>query len=90
MNFNISKQDDLFEDSWWLYEEVYKVNDKYEFRVLLLNRTKGLIDFIISAEQIFFKSNKKSHYKLPDIKRIAFLLVHIELTVCLVEDHRAT
>lgn len=59
-NFNIVKQDDLLEDSWWLYEEVYKVNDKYEFHVLLQNRKMGLIDFIISADQVSFKSNKKN------------------------------
>ena len=52
------KQDGLLEDSWWLYEELYKVHDKYEFHVLLENREMGLMDFIISAEQILFKSNK--------------------------------
>lgn len=57
-NFNIIKQDGLLEDSFWLYEEVYKVNDKYEFHVLLQNKTMDLIDFIISAEQISFISNK--------------------------------
>lgn len=58
-NFNIIKQDDLMEDSWWLYEEVYKVNNKYEFHVLLQNKKMDLIDFIISADQVSFKSNKK-------------------------------
>ncbi|MGM0885228.1 MAG: DUF4085 family protein [Bacillota bacterium] len=58
-NFNIIKQEGSLEDSWWLYEEVYKVNDKYEFHVLFQNNNMGLIDFIISAEQISFKSNKK-------------------------------
>lgn len=58
-NFNIIKQDDLLEDTWWLYEEVYKVNDKYEFHVLLQNREMRLIDFIISADQVSFYSNKK-------------------------------
>ncbi|MCS1384908.1 DUF4085 domain-containing protein, partial [Lysinibacillus sphaericus] len=56
-NINIIKQDDLLEDSWWLYEEIYKVNDKYEFHILLQNKTEDLIDFIISAEQISFISN---------------------------------
>lgn len=54
-NYNIIKQDGLLEDSWWLYEEVYKVNDKYEFHVLLQNSKMGLIDFIISADQVSFK-----------------------------------
>ncbi|TKI71861.1 DUF4085 family protein [Lysinibacillus mangiferihumi] len=59
-NFNIIKQDNLLEDSWWLYEEIYKVNDTYEFHVLLQNKTEDLIDFIISAEQISFISNKNN------------------------------
>ena len=58
-NFNIIKQDDLLEDSWWLYEEVYKVNDKYEFHILLQNKKMRLIDFIISADKVSFKSNNK-------------------------------
>ncbi|WP_102272166.1 DUF4085 family protein [Cytobacillus massiliigabonensis] len=58
-NCTIIKQDDLLEDSWWLYEEVYKVYDKYEFHVLLQNSKMGLIDFIISADQVSFKSNNK-------------------------------
>lgn len=60
-NFNIIKQDDLLEDTWWLYEEVYKVNDKYEFHILLQNKNMDLIDIIISAELISFKSNKNNH-----------------------------
>jgi hypothetical protein len=55
-NFHIIKQEDLLEDSWWLYEEIYKVNDKYEFHVLLQNKEMGLIEFIVSAEQVSFKS----------------------------------
>lgn len=61
-NYNIIKLDDLLEDAWWLYEEVYKVNDKYEFHILVQNGTMGLIDFIISADQVSFKSNKKIHF----------------------------
>jgi hypothetical protein len=57
-NFNIIKQEGSLEDSWWLYEEVYKVNERYEFHVLLQNNKIGLIDFIFSADQVSFKSNK--------------------------------
>lgn len=57
-NFNIIKQDGLLEDSWWLYEEVYKVNNKYEFHVLLENGEMGLIDFIISADRVSFYRKK--------------------------------
>lgn len=59
-NPTIIKQDGLLEDSWWLYEEIYKVDDKYEFHVLLQNKNMELMDFIISADQVSFKSNKKS------------------------------
>ena len=38
--------------------EVYKVNDKYEFHVLLENRKNELIDFIISADQVSFNRKK--------------------------------
>lgn len=57
-NFHIKKQDDGLIDSWWLYEEIYKVNDKYEFHVLLQNKKMGLMDFIISADQVSFKRNR--------------------------------
>ncbi|MFJ5770160.1 DUF4085 family protein [Psychrobacillus sp. NPDC093180] len=59
-NFDIIKQDDLLEDTWWLYEEVYKRNDTYEFHVLLQNNKTGLMDFIISADQVSFTSNQKN------------------------------
>lgn len=59
-NFNIIKQDDLLEDTWWLYEEVYKVNDAYEFHILLQNNKTGLMDVIISADQVSFTSNQKN------------------------------
>ncbi|SOC27523.1 uncharacterized protein DUF4085 [Ureibacillus xyleni] len=53
-NMNILKQDDVLEEAWWLYEEVYKVEDKYEFHVLLQNKNMELIDFIISADRFTF------------------------------------
>ncbi|MOA15118.1 hypothetical protein D3C78_1352590 [compost metagenome] len=55
-NVTIIKQDAGLENSWWLYEEVYKVNDRYEFHVLLENQEMGLIDFVFSAERAFFRS----------------------------------
>lgn len=61
-NFTIIKQEGSLNDSWWLYEELYRVNDKYEFHVLLQNNKMGLIDFIISADQVSFKSNKNVIY----------------------------
>lgn len=57
-NFHLIKQDGLLENAWWLYEEVYKVNNQYEFHALLENREMGLIDFIISADRVSFYSKK--------------------------------
>lgn len=53
-NFHLIKQDGLLENTWWLYEEVYKVNNRYEFHALLENRENELIDFIISADRVSF------------------------------------
>lgn len=58
-NFNIIKQDGLLQNSWWLYDEIYKINDTYELHVLLQNRNMGLVEFIISAEHISFKHNEE-------------------------------
>lgn len=57
--FTIIKQEGSLEDSWWLYEELYRVHDQYEFHVLLQNNKMELIDFIISADHVSFKSNKR-------------------------------
>jgi hypothetical protein len=57
-NVTIIKQEDEVENSWWLYEEIYLVNDRYEFHMLLQKQDIGLIDFIISAEQVFFRRNR--------------------------------
>ena len=59
-NYNIIKQDGLLENSWWLYDEIYKVNDKYELHVLFENKNMDLIEFIISVEHIAFNSNKNN------------------------------
>lgn len=56
-NYNIIKQDALLQNSWWLYDEIYKINSKYELHVLLQNLNGDLIEFIVSAEYIYFKHN---------------------------------
>ncbi|MEW9095469.1 MAG: DUF4085 family protein [Clostridiaceae bacterium] len=56
-NYEIIKQDTSLENSWWLYEEIYKTKDKYELHVLLRNKNANLVEFIISAEHISFKRN---------------------------------
>jgi len=60
-NYNIIKQEGLLENSWWLYNEIYKVNDKYELHILLQNRNSDLIELIISFENIAFNSNKNKN-----------------------------
>jgi hypothetical protein len=59
-NYNIINQDDLLESSCWLYDEIYKVNDKYELHALLQNKNMDLIDFIISVDNITFHRNKNN------------------------------
>lgn len=56
-NYKIIKQDAPLLDSWWLYEEVYKTNGKYELHVLL--DSEELIDFVITAQHISYKRNKR-------------------------------
>lgn len=57
-NYKIIKQEGLLQNSWWLYDEVYKINDKYELHVLLQNKNNDLIEFIISADKLSFKQNQ--------------------------------
>jgi hypothetical protein len=58
-NYKIINQDDLLKDSWWLYDEIYITNGKYELQVLLQNKNRNLVEFSVSAEHISFKRNKK-------------------------------
>lgn len=60
-NFAILKQDGSLENSWWLYEEIYKVDDKYEFHALLQHPRMGLIDVIISADRVSFKREGENY-----------------------------
>lgn len=57
-NYNIIKQNSILENSWWLYDEIYKVNDKYELQVLLQNKNRDFIEIIILAENIEFYKDK--------------------------------
>lgn len=50
----ILRQDGTLENSVWLYEEIYKENDRYEFHVLLQHPAEGLIDFILTAREVAF------------------------------------
>ncbi len=56
-NFRIIKQDALLEDAWWLYEEIYIIDGKYELHALLQDKSLGLIEFTVLAENILFKKN---------------------------------
>lgn len=58
-NYKIIVQNDLLKDSWWLYNEIYKTNNKYELQVLLQNKNRNIVEFSISAEHISFKRNQE-------------------------------
>lgn len=54
-NYKILKQDAPLHNCYWIYEEIYKADNKYELHVLLQDRGAKLIDFIVSAEKFYFK-----------------------------------
>lgn len=58
--YNVIKQDGLLEDSWWLYDEIYKVNEKYELHVLLQDKDMKLVEFIVSFKHIVFYRNNNN------------------------------
>lgn len=61
-NYKIIKQDGLLQNSCWLYDEIYKINNKYELHVLLCkneNMNMDLVELIVSVEQISFKHNQE-------------------------------
>jgi len=57
-NYQILKQEASLQNLWWLYDEIYKTNGKYELQVLLQNENMDLIEFTVSAEYIVFKHNQ--------------------------------
>ncbi len=64
-NYEIIKQEHPLEETWWLYEEVYYINGRYEIHALLLinNNVDRLVEFTISAEKITFREGcKKIHF----------------------------
>lgn len=58
-NYKIIKQDALLQNAWWIYDEIYKTNGKYELQVLLQNKDMNLVEFSVSAEHIYFKKNQE-------------------------------
>jgi hypothetical protein len=59
-NYKILKQEALLQNSWWLYDEIYKVDGKYELHALLQAENIELVEFIVSAEHISFKQNPEN------------------------------
>lgn len=55
-NYKIIKQDSPLENSWWLYDEIYDIDGRNEWHVLLQDKNLALADFIISAEKVSFKN----------------------------------
>ena len=58
-NYEILKLEDSLKKAWWLYDELYRTNDKYELHVLLQSKTGKLIEFIVSAENMAFHRSRK-------------------------------
>jgi len=58
-NYKIIKQDALLQNAWWLYDEIYKTNGKYELQILLQNKNMELVELSVLAEHIFFMRNQK-------------------------------
>lgn len=56
-NYKVLKQDAPLQNSWWLYDEIYKINGKYELQVLLQDNNSNIVEFGISAEHFAFKHN---------------------------------
>lgn len=52
-NAKIIKQESDLNGTWWLYDEIYKTDDKYEIHVLLWK--EDLIDFIIQCSDVVLK-----------------------------------
>ena len=55
-NYKIIKQDSSLENSWWLYDEIYDIDGRNEWHVLLQDENLVLADFIISAEKMSFRN----------------------------------
>lgn len=51
-NGKIIKQESEFKNLMWLYEEIYRVNGKYEIHVLLANETGKLRNIIIECADV--------------------------------------
>ncbi|SHI37767.1 DUF4085 family protein [Clostridium intestinale] len=57
-NYKLINQDNLLKYSWWLHDEIYITNGKYELQVLLENKNSNLVEFSVYAEHISFKRNQ--------------------------------
>jgi len=51
-NAEIIKQEFSIKDARWLYNEIYKIGDKYEIHLLLWASNDELIDFILTCDDI--------------------------------------
>jgi hypothetical protein len=58
-NYKLLKQDAPLQNSWWLYDEIYKISGKYELQVLLQDNNSNIVEFSISAEHFAFKHNEQ-------------------------------
>lgn len=52
----IIKQDGLLKNSWWFYDEIYKVNDKYDYLIVAFSGVaSGMIDVfsLVHLEKVY-------------------------------------
>jgi hypothetical protein len=56
-NYRIIEKHDSLIKACWLYEEIYKIDGRYEVQALLYNKNMELEEFIISAEHISLRNN---------------------------------
>jgi hypothetical protein len=52
-NCSILLQDKRLHGAWWLYDEVYRKNDRYEVHILLQSH-KELVDFIVNVTDVTY------------------------------------
>lgn len=54
-DYNIFKQEDNINEAWWLYDEIYFKENKYELQILLDKVGTGLIELNIEFSDLVFE-----------------------------------
>ena len=69
-NAEVLQHEAGLDGAWWLYEEIYKANDKYEFHVLLQSRGRDLIEWTVSADKVIFLRTGSNRQQPDEINRL--------------------